>query len=156
MALTAVNVCLHVDKETNSALEVMRGCEWVVATSEAERDYRTELLATLAQRCLDEERLDDAWQCLEAVERAEVAGKFLHHVTNLHNKLLQGLLNDGNAQSAVLVFRTMRRVGLQSLPSVFSGLLQLLCNLDQVGLLIRIVCCGCLESEGVAYCYGRS
>lgn len=141
VALSAVNVCLHVDKETNSALEVMRGCEWVVPTNEAERDYRTEVLATLAQRCLDEERLDDAWQCLEAVERTEVANRFLHHVTNLHNKLLQGLLNNGNVQSAVLVFRAMQSVGLQSLPSVFSGLLQLLCSLDQVG--VWLECCGC-------------
>lgn len=132
VALTAVNLCLHLERETHSALEVMRGCEWVEASDGVERDSRTEMLATLTQRCLDSKMLEDAWQCLNAIEQGEVAAKFVHPVTNLHNKLLQSVLNTQNHQYSVFVFKSMCKAGLQCLPSVFSGLLQLLCDSEQV------------------------
>lgn len=147
IALTAVNLCLHLERETHSALEVMRGCEWVEASNEIERDHRTEVLATLTQRCLNSKMLEDAWQCLDAIERGEVAAKFVHPVTNLHNKLLQGVLDTQNHQYALFVFNSMRKADLQCLPSVFSGLLQLLCDSEQVwvwfGRVWCLFCCCC-------------
>lgn len=133
VALTALNLCLHLDKETKSALEVMRGCDWVGPSDEVECDYRTEMLAALGQRCLDENMLEEVWQCLEAIISGVVAKKFVYLVTNLHNKLLQGILNSKNDQFALQVYRSMKNVGLQCLPSVFSSLLQTLCDTDQVG-----------------------
>jgi hypothetical protein len=47
--------------------------------------------------------------------------------------LLQAVLDTQNHQYSLFVFRSMRKAGLQCLPSVFSGLLQLLCNNEQVG-----------------------
>lgn len=132
VALTAVNLCLHMNRETNSALEVMRGCDWVEATNETEHDQRTEVLASLAQQCLDSKMLEDAWQCLDAIDNSGIAKKFVHPITNLHNKLLQGVLNSQDHQYALFVFKAMRKVCLQCLPSVFSGLLQLLCDNGQV------------------------
>lgn len=132
VALTAVNLCLHVERETHSALEVMRGCEWVQASNEAERNHRTEMLATLTQHCLNSKMLEDAWKCLNAIEAAGISKKFVHPVTNLHNKLLQGVLDTQNQDYAMFVFRAMRTAELQCLPSVFSGLLQLLCDSKQV------------------------
>ncbi len=133
VAITAVNLCLHLEKETHSAVEVMKGCDWVGACSETERDSRTEMLATLTQRCLDEEMLEDAWLCLEAISKEEMARKFAHPVTNLHNKVLQGILESRNHQLALTVFESMKKTDIQCLPSVFSTLLQTLCDTDQVG-----------------------
>ena len=133
IALTAVNICLHLDRETSSALEVMRGCQWVGSSSETEREQRTELLATLAQRCLDDKMLEATWECLEAITAEEVLKRLVHPVTNLHNKLLQGLLNASSMDFALSVYRSMKKGHLQCLPSVFSGLLQLLCETSQVG-----------------------
>ena len=138
VAMTAVNLCLHQDGETHSAVEVMRGCDWVGpgVGDEAERDYRTEVLATLTQQCLEREMLEDAWQCLKAITEAEMAKKFVHPVTNLHNKLLQGILDQSQHQLALAVFASMKKSGLQCLPSVFSTLLQTLCDAGQVGVVL--------------------
>lgn len=133
VALTALNICLQLDKGTGSALEVMRGCDWVRPSNETERDIRTEMLTTLAQRCLDGNLLDDACRCLEAIDVAEVAKKLVHLVTNLHNKLLQSLLDAGKVQLALVVFSSMKKACLQCLPSVFTSLLQVLCDTNQVG-----------------------
>lgn len=141
VALTAVNICLHVEGETGSALEVMRGCEWVGpggsgsgGEADAEGELRAEVLGVLAQRCLDGHLLEGMWECLEAVltQQQKLAGRLVHLVTNLHNKLLQALLDGERHQFALLVYRAMRHAQLQCLPSVFGGLLQLLCTTDQV------------------------
>ena len=135
----AVNVCLHVDKDTNSALEVLRGCNWVKATNAAELHSRTEIITTLAQRCLDGSLLRDTWMCLDAISSGKIMKKFLHSLTNLHNKLLQSILDARDIQFALVVFRSMKKAGLQYLPSVFSDLLHILCETDEVSNIVFVL-----------------
>lgn len=132
VALMAVNVCLCVSQDTNSALEVFRGCNWIQASNESELHRRTEVIAALAQRCLDAGLLEDAKTCLTAISSGELLRKYVHLVTNLHNKLLQGILDSKNVELSLSVFGSMKECDLQCLPSVFSGLLQALCETNQV------------------------
>ncbi len=129
--LMAVNMCLHVD-DINSALEVMKGCDWVGGANEAELHLRTEMVTELGLRCLDKGLVEDTWKCLGAINSGEVAKRFLHPVTNLHNKLLQVILDGKKIDFALSVFKSMKKVSLQCLPSVFSSLLQTLCDADKV------------------------
>ena len=149
VALTAVNLCLHLHRETQSALEVMRGCGWVLPSEgegkdaekegegeeegkACERDQRTEVLTSLAQQCLGSKMLEDTWQCVEAVESCKISSRFLQSVASVHNKLLLGVLDSRNHHFAVTVFEGMCKAALQCLPSVFSRFLQLLCDKEQV------------------------
>lgn len=124
------------------ALQVLKDCDWVAASSQAEQSWRTELIATLAQRCLERGQLNDTWNCLEAIVNSGsfsgsegVERKFIHPVNNLHNTLLQEILNVKDIGFALVVFRSMKNMKsmrLQCLPSVFSSLLQALCDTNQV------------------------
>ena len=131
VALMAVNMCLHVNQITG-ALEVLRGCEWVKASRSDELEPRTELLCSLAEKCLESKMYQDVWKCLEAVEFCTVLKKFIHVVTNLHNKLLQSVLATEQSDFALTIYRGMRSAKLQCLPSIFSNMLQSLCDSKQV------------------------
>ena len=126
VALMAVKICLKVD-QTSGALEVLKGCNWVCASSAEELVQRTELLLTLTEHCLSSKIYRNAWECLEAIDGSAIQKSFVYAVTNLHNKLLQSLLAQQQSDFALQIYQTMSSVKLQCLPSIFSALLDGLC-----------------------------
>ena len=133
VALTAVNICLHVDQGLGSAMEVLRCPDWVGTTCMEELCRKTEMITTMAQKCLSVGALKDAGTCLDSVTSSKLLEKFVPLVTDLHNELLHVVLEARDMQFALRVYGAMRRVKLQCFPSVFSCLLQALCDADQVG-----------------------
>lgn len=130
VALTATKICLMVE-QTTGALEVLKGCQWVKASNPEELQQRTEMLVTLTERCLDLRMFQEAWKCLEAIDGSAIQKKFINAVNNLHNKLLQNILSLRQTDFALSIYQTMKSVKLQCLPSVFSSLLQNLCEKGQ-------------------------
>ena len=148
VALMAGNMCLKVGQLTG-ALEVMRGCQWVKAANMHELAQRTELLTTLAEKCLQANLIKDAWNCLEAVDATSVLKKFIHLVTDLHNKILQKALEEKDIDFALKVHQRMQVSKLQCLPSNLSSLLQVLCDDQRRDLAVEI--CKAAISSG-CYC----
>lgn len=133
VALTAVNLCLqNVEEGTSSAMEVLRGSDWVGASCTEELCRRTEAIITVAQMSLSTGTLDDVKVCLDAILSEGLMEKFVHVVTNLHNKLLQASLEAHDIQFALRVIGAMKHAKLQCLPCVFSQLLRILCEADEV------------------------
>ena len=130
VALMAIKICLMVD-QTTGALEVLKGCNWIRASSAEELVRRTELLMTLTEHCLNSKMYPNAWECLEAIDSSAIQKRFIYGVTNLHNKLLQSLLGLQQSDFALQIYRTMSSAKLQCLPSIFSTLLHGLCNSEQ-------------------------
>lgn len=132
VALMAINVCLHVDQGVSCAVKVLRDSDWVRASCMEELCRRTEMITSVAQKCVSTGALEDAEKCLESVTSSGLLERFVPLVTDHHNKLLHALLEARDLESSLRVFGAMRRVRLQCLPSVFSSLLRTLCNADQV------------------------
>lgn len=132
VALTAVNLCLHTDQGTSSAMEVLRGSDWVEATCTEELCRRTEMIIAVAQNSLNTGMLEDVEKCLDSVSSEGLLEKFVPLLTDIYNKLLQAVLEARDMQLALRVSGMMKRVKLQCLPSVFSCLLQTLCEGGQV------------------------
>ena len=130
VALTAINVCMHMD-QVSGALEVMQGCNWIQASNTLELNTRTKLLIEMVEKFLQLKQSENAWKCLQAVGTG-VMKKYLHVVTNLHNKLLQTLLSSNDLTMAQDVYRSMRDKKLQCLPTYFSSLIESLCSSEQV------------------------
>ena len=130
IALTAVKICLKV-QQVSGALEVLKGCKWIKASCPEELRERTELLVTLAQHCLKSRMFQEGWKCLEAIDTGALQTRFTAVVTNLHNELLQGILALKQTDFALSIYHSMRGMKLRCLPSVFSTLLQNLCEKDQ-------------------------
>lgn len=132
VALLAVKICLEAEN-ISAALEVMRGCEWIRTSVGEELGKRTEVLCDLAKKCLEGKMLQEAWKCLENVHSGgKVVAGFVNVITNLHNRLLQDVLMLRDTNFALIVHRKMRQCQLQCLPTVFSALLQHLCDKKQV------------------------
>lgn len=132
VALLAVRMCLEVG-QVDGALEVLRGCDWIRASSDDELRKRTDTLCNLTKKCLDVMKLQDAWKCLEKIVCGEkIVVDFVNVVTNLHNRLLQDVLKQQETSFALSIHSKMKHCKLQCLPSVFSSLLQHLCDKKQV------------------------
>ena len=127
VALTAVRICLMV-QQIAGALEVLKGCRWVKASNSEELKERTELLVSLTEQCLQGRMYQEAWRCLEAIDSSAVQRNFTQVIANLHNKLLQGILTLKQTDLALSVFSEMHRLRLPCLPSIFSTLLDNLCE----------------------------
>ena len=141
VALLAVKMCLKME-QINGALEVLRGCEWIKAATDEELIKRTETLCSLAEKCLEAKSLQEAWKCLDNIDcGGKVMAGFVNMVTNLHNKLLQNVLTLKETSFALNVYRKMKHYKLQCLPTVFSALLQHLCDKKQVCVHV----CVCVE-----------
>ena len=130
VALTAVKICLMVD-QIPGALEVFKGCKWVRASNLEELQQRTQLLVDLAWKSLEYKMFQEAWKFLEAIDSCSIIKPFVTMVTNLHNKLLQSVLVLKQTDFALSIFQTMKSLKLQCLSSIFSMLLQNLCNKSQ-------------------------
>ena len=137
VALTAVKICLMVD-QIPGALEVFKGCKWVRASNLEELQQRTQLLVDLAQKSLEYKMFQEAWKFLEAIDSGSILKSFVTAVTNLHNKLLQSVLVLKQTDFALGIFQTMKALKLQCLPSIFSMLLQNLCNKSQSDVASRL------------------
>jgi hypothetical protein len=142
--MLAVKMCLKM-KLVTGALEVLHGCEWIKAANDEELILRTETLCGLAEKCLADEMAQDAWKCLDSIDCGGHGGKVVagsvNVITNLHNKLLQNVLSQKETNFALTIHRKMKHYKLQCLPTVFSALLQHLCDRKQVCMRV------CLEEE---------
>ena len=145
VAMLAVKMCLKM-KQVTGALEVLHGCEWIKAANDEELIKRTETLCSVAEKCLAEKKLQDAWKCLDSIDcGGKVVAGSINMITNLHNKLLQNVLSQKETSFALTIHRKMKHFKLQCLPTVFSALLQHLCDRKQVCISYE---CVCLEKEG--------
>ena len=125
VALMAVKICLVVEQSTG-ALEVLKGCNWICASSAEELVQRTELLLRLTEHCLNSQMYQSAWECLKAIDGSAIQKSFVYAVTNVHNKLLQSLLTQQQSDFALRIYQTMSSAKLQCLPSIFTALLDAL------------------------------
>ena len=143
VALLAVKMCLKME-QVGGALEVLRGCNWIEASNDDELNKRTEMLCSLAEKCLEERMLQEAWKCLDNIDsRGKVLTGFINMVTNLHNKLLQNVLTLRETSFSLTIYRKMKNGKLQCLPTVFSALLQHLCDKKQV-CTVQVCVCVCV------------
>ena len=131
VALLSVKLCLQVD-QVDGALEVLRGCDWIKVSTDEELKKRTEMLCGVTKKCLDKKKLQEAWKCLDNIDCAEIKVECLNMITNLHNRLLQDVLALRETSFALSIHSKMKHCKLQCLPTVFSALLQHLCEKKQV------------------------
>ena len=64
--------------KTSGALEVLKGCSWISASSAEELVQRTELLLTLTEHCLSSQMYQNAWECLEAIDGSAIQKRFVY------------------------------------------------------------------------------
>ena len=67
IAMAAVECCLHLDIP-QSALEVMRGAQWVNGTTPVEKDKRNAVLKKLVRACVAKKEIVGAEETLRAME----------------------------------------------------------------------------------------
>ena len=138
VALLAVKMCLKVEK-VDAALEVLHGSEWVKTSNGEELSKRTEVLCGVVKKCLEGRLLQEAWKCLENIDYGgKIVAGFLNIITNLHNILLQDVLSLRDTRLALDIHQKMRQCKLQCLPTVFSALLQHLCDKKQVCMCLSV------------------
>lgn len=83
IAMAAVECCLHLDIP-QSALEVMRGAQWIDSNDPVERSKRNAVLEKLVRACVAKKEIAGAEETLRAMEST-------HFVTN-HSELFQLVL----------------------------------------------------------------
>lgn len=141
VVLLAVKICLKVEK-VDAALEVLHGSEWIKTSNSEEVSKRTEVLCGVVKKCLERRLLQEAWKCLENIDcGSKIVAGFVNIITNLHNILLQDVLSLGDTSFALNVHQRMRQCKLQCLPTVFSALLQHLCDIKQVCMHVCVCVC---------------
>ena len=132
LAMLAVKTCIKCG-QVGGALEVLHGCDWIKASNDDDLKLRTEMLCCVAEWCLKEQKLQKVWECLDKVDSGgKILAGFVYTVTNLYNRLLQEVVTGKDPGLALKIHRRMKQCKLQSLPTVFSALLQLLCDSNQV------------------------
>ena len=132
VAMLAVKTCLKC-AQVGGALAVLQGCGWIKASNDKDLKIRTEMLCSVAEWCLKEQMLQDVWKCLDNVDlEGKILAGFVYMVTNLYNRLLQEIVTRKDSGFALQIHHKMKHCKLQCLPTVFSSLLQLLTDQQQV------------------------
>ena len=88
IALTAVECCLHLDIPP-SALEVMRGAQWVSSSIPSEKEKRDLVLEKLIKACLAKNELAGAQETLQALGNTP-------NSSELHQLVLSAAKDSGN------------------------------------------------------------
>ena len=79
IAMAAVECCLHLDIP-QSALEVMRGAQWVTGSNQTEKDKRNTILEKLLRACLSKKEIAGAEETLRAMELTAKNGELFQLV----------------------------------------------------------------------------
>ena len=143
LAMTAVTTCLRVDNIA-SAIEVLNGCEWIGTHSPKDREERTQLLATVAEKCLETSMYKECQKCLQELNSSSVKNR--HFQARLHNKLLESVLSASDVDIALSVYSDMNDANLPCVPRNFSLLVEKLCELEQLST-ARELCKSAVEKQ---------
>ena len=133
VAFMAANLCLHIiNRGTSSAMEVLRGSSWAKASNAEEAMQRVELIISVARQGLSAGMLMEVQECLEKVSDDSLPEKFAPEVTDLYNKLLLAVLEQGDTGLAITVYSSIKKGNFQCRPGTFTLLLKAICDTNQV------------------------
>lgn len=133
LAKTAVTTCLRVDNLV-VAVDVLSGCDWLSSYSPEEHEERTQLLVTVAERCLEASMYEDCCRCLQELSCLSAKSKHFTPVAKLHNRLLENTLSASGSDVDLSrrIYSNMNNANFLCVPRNFSLLLEKLCNLLQL------------------------
>ena len=137
LAAMAVTTCLKVD-HISGALEVLKGCQWLHQCGPEEAKEKTQLLITVSKGCLEGNLFKDCWKCLQEVCSLKIPSSSFGAVASVCNTLLDGVLKEEGVTFALTIYREMVSYSLPCLPSVFSALIQVLCNEKQASVAMEL------------------
>ncbi len=113
VALMALRICLESNKPTG-ALEVLRGCNWVLEAGTPEESQRRVILLTaLLVQCAEAGILQDAYKCLLSLleEPAELLD-YSHTLVFACNKLIRNYISVGQIRQALRVYQRLEKLDL--------------------------------------------
>lgn len=115
------------------AIDIMKGCEWMNSCSPADQEERTQLLITIAEKCLEASKYKNCCRCLQELS---ARGRHFAPVAELYNRLFEAVLSPSNVDIdlSMCIYRNMNNANLPCLPHNFSLLLERLCDLLQVSI----------------------
>ena len=130
VAKTAVTTCLKVGN-VEVAIDVMKECEWMNSCSAADQEERTQLLITVAEKCLEALKYKNCCKCLQELT---AKGRLFAPVAKLYNRLLEAVLSANNVDVdlSMCIYRNMNNANFPCVPHNFSLLLEKLCDLLQL------------------------
>lgn len=130
VALTALRICLE-NANPSAAMEVLKGCDWVVgANNEEESQWQVVLVTALLDQCACAGMLQDAHKCFLSLlkEPTAVLLAHSHALVSACNKFIEKHISACQVEDALEIYRHLDGLGLYISAGNFSSLLEGLVN----------------------------